>query len=112
MECKCPSNVSSLPLFFAFLSSGFCLVLALIARVFYCLFFVFCLFGVSDYSVRDYYLYATILHRNFLRFTPPPPTYPIDARPLPRCKPLQPMSPKASLTRLLIRWGGGGKLEC
>ena len=30
---------------------------------------VFCLFGVSDYSVGDY---ANILHRNFLRFTPAP----------------------------------------
>ena len=54
---------------FVFLSSGFFLVLALVARVCYCLFFVFCLFGVSDYSVHDLYLYANILHRNFLRFT-------------------------------------------
>ena len=38
---------------FVFLSSGFYLVLALVAHVCYCLFFVFCLFGVSDYSVRD-----------------------------------------------------------
>ena len=31
------------------------------------------LFEVSDYSVNEYYLYANILHRNFLRFTPLPP---------------------------------------
>ena len=36
------------------------------------LFFLLILFGVSDYSVRDKYLHANILHRNFLRFTPPP----------------------------------------
>ena len=41
-----------LVLVFVFLSSGFCQVLALVAHVCCCLFFVFCLFGVSDYSVR------------------------------------------------------------
>ena len=35
-----------------FLSSGFCLVLALVVFVIACFFFVF-LFVVSDYSVRD-----------------------------------------------------------
>ena len=30
-----------------------------------------CLFGVSDYLVRDYYLYVNILHQNFL-ITPQP----------------------------------------
>ena len=36
------------------------------------LFLVFLfLFGVSDYSVHDWYLYANILHRNFLLFTSP-----------------------------------------
>ena len=37
-------------------------------------FFLFvCLFVVPDYSIRDLYLYDNILHRNFLRFTPPTP---------------------------------------
>ena len=35
-----------------------------------CFFFVSKIF---QFYVRDYYLYANILHRNFLHFTPPPP---------------------------------------
>ena len=54
---------------FAFLSSGFCLVLALVVRVCYCLFCF--LFEVSDYSglvpLRQY------SNRNFLHFTFPSP---------------------------------------
>ena len=37
---------------------------------FFCFVFFVFLFGFSDYLVRDFYLYANILHRNFLRFTP------------------------------------------
>ena len=53
-------------LWFCVLSSGFCLIFVRVFLVF------FCLFGVSDYSVREKYLYANILHRYFLQFTPPP----------------------------------------
>ena len=49
----------------------YCLFFFLFFFVFFLFFFVFFLFGVSDYLVHDWYLYANILHRNFLRFTPP-----------------------------------------
>ena len=63
--------------FVCFCHLVFCLVLALVARVCYCLFFfVFCLFGVSEYWVRDQFLYANII--SFVKkfpssfYSPPP----------------------------------------
>ena len=47
--------------------------LALVARVCYCLFFVFS-FGVSDYSVRDYFTPIFFIEISFV--LPPPPLRP------------------------------------
>ena len=73
-----------------------------------CFLFV-CLFGVSDYSVCDYYLYANILHRNFLRFTHPPPQSPANIHLWPPgASRVSLIKAKMPCSRHRRRSGGGG----
>ena len=65
-------KLSNFTFVFVFLSSGFCLVLALVARVCYCLFFVCLEFQIIRFVISTL-TPIFLIFRNFLRFTPPPP---------------------------------------